>query len=152
MEESEFETLVKADAFLEYAKVFDHYYGTSREWVNRQLQDGKDVVLEIDWQGAQQVRRQHGDTVSVFILPPSPGILEQRLRSRNQDSAEVVARRMREATDEMSHYSEFDFLLVNDELEATLRELRLIVQCGQLRRARQVAKHQDLLKRLLESP
>ena len=150
VDESEFQALVEADAFLEHAKVFDHHYGTSREWVNAQLADGKDVILEIDWQGAEQVRRQHDGIVSVFILPPSPGILEQRLRRRDQDSTEVVARRMREATQEMSHYSEFDFLLINDDLEATLSELRLIVQCGRLRRARQEANHRDLLESLLE--
>ena len=150
--EREFQTLVRAHAFLEYAKVFDHHYGTSRDWVNRQLAEGKDVVLEIDWQGAQQVRHQHEHTVSVFILPPSRQVLEQRLRSRNQDSAVTVTRRMRDATEQMLHYFEFDYLLINDDLHTTLCELRHIVQCGRLRCARQMTRHQEMLARLLESP
>ena len=100
--------------FLEYAEVFGNYYGTSRRWLEQQLDQGTDVILEIDWRGARQVRRLMPHAVSIFILPPSREALLQRLRQRGQDSEEVIARRSREAIEEMSHYDEFDYLVVND--------------------------------------
>ena len=123
-----FRKLVQAGDFLEYAQVFDHYYGTSRSKVLEQLGSGLDVILEIDWQGAQQVRRTMANTVSIFILPPSRQALEQRLISRKQDSEEVVRRRLQEAMTEISHYDEFDYIVVNDDFDSTLKELQAIIK------------------------
>jgi len=116
-----FEKMVAEGAFLEHARVFDNYYGTARSSVEARLQAGVDVILEIDWQGARLVREQ--------FLPPSREALEVRLRGRGQDSDEVIARRMRDAVREMSHYAEFDYLVINDDFEVALGELRAIVIC-----------------------
>lgn len=120
--------------FLEWAKVFDHYYGTSQNWVKQQLEAGTDVLLEIDWQGASQVRRIFPQSVGIFILPPSRSALEQRLRLRQQDSDAVIARRMATAAVEISHYEEFDFLVVNEKFETALQDLHCLVraQCLKL--------------------
>jgi len=123
-----FENLIKAGDFLEYARVFDHYYGTSRSHVRGQLSKGLDVILEIDWQGAQLVRRAMEENVSIFILPPSRIALEHRLRSRKQDSNKVIARRLQEAVTEISHYDEFDYVVVNDDFSTTLDELQAIIK------------------------
>ncbi len=135
--------------FLEYAKVFDNYYGTTQDGIRDQLAQGVDVVLEIDWQGARQVRERVDDTVSIFILPPSQIVLRERLTARGQDSSEVIARRMRDAKAEMSHYHEFDYLVVNDMFEQALEELRdiiLAVRSGQTVQPRQIG---DKLQQLL---
>jgi len=124
VDDATFRELIKAGEFLEYAEVFDHCYGTSRSRVNEQLNKGKDVILEIDWQGAQQVRRTMPENTTIFILPPSREALERRLRNRQQDSEQVIARRLRDAMTEISHYDEFDYVLVNDDFEATINELR----------------------------
>jgi guanylate kinase len=113
--------------FIESATVFDHSYGTSAEAVHRQLEQGNDVILEIDWQGAEQVRRNFKDSTSIFILPPSKQALEQRLRGRGQDNEAVIERRMRDAENEMSHYIEFDYLVINDEFEQALSDLIAII-------------------------
>lgn len=123
-----FRKLIEAGDFLEYAQVFDHYYGTSRSQVMAQLEKGLDVILEIDWQGAQQVRRAMADTVSIFILPPSRNALEERLTSRKQDSAAVIKRRLQDAMTEISHYDEFDYVVVNDDFNTTLREIKEIIK------------------------
>ena len=123
-----FRKLIQAGDFLEYAQVFDHYYGTSRTQVLEQLDKGLDVILEIDWQGAQQVRRAIANTVSIFILPPSRQALEDRLVSRKQDSEEVVKRRLQDAMTEISHYDEFDYVVVNDDFDATLNEMLAIIK------------------------
>lgn len=123
-----FKSLIKEGDFLEYAEVFDHCYGTSRSDVMEQLNKGLDVVLEIDWQGAQQVRRAMADNVSIFILPPSRADLEHRLRSRKQDSDEVIARRLKDAVTEISHYNEFDYVVVNDDFDSTVGELKAIMK------------------------
>ena len=128
--EREFEALIAAGAFLEHAWVFDRYYGTSREAVRTELERGRDVVLDIDWQGARQVREAFGDTVSVFILPPSMDALRSRLVGRGQDAEETIGRRMRAARSEIAHYDEFDHVLVNDHFERTLAALRTIVAGG----------------------
>ena len=128
--EREFETLIAAGAFLEHAWVFDRYYGTSREAVRSKLARGCDVVLDIDWQGARQVREAFGDTVSVFILPPSMDTLRSRLVGRGQDAAETIGSRMRAARSEIAHYDEFDHVVVNDDFERTLAALRTIVAGG----------------------
>jgi len=122
-----FSQLVAAGAFLEHAQVFDNFYGTGREQVQAQLDNGNNVLLEIDWQGARQVRAARPDCVSIFILPPSRPELEARLRNRQTDSDEVIARRLRDAASDMAHYSEFDYTVVNDQFETALAQLRDIV-------------------------
>jgi guanylate kinase len=144
-----FNAMVKADLFLEHARVFDQQYGTSRAAVESQLAQGLDVILEIDWQGASQVRARVCDCVSIFIVPPSRQALEQRLRARAQDSEETIARRMRAAVDEMRHYAEFDYLVVNDDFDQALTALKAIVLASRQRIAAQVERARELLQQLL---
>ncbi|MCG6887435.1 MAG: guanylate kinase [Proteobacteria bacterium] len=144
-----FQNMAAAGAFLEHARVFDNYYGTARANIEQRLAVGVDVILEIDWQGARQVREQFPDTVGVFILPPSRTVLEERLRNRGQDSDATIARRMRDAVQEMSHYMEFEYLVINDDFEAALDELRRIVLAHRLRTPAQAARHAALLDSLL---
>jgi guanylate kinase len=124
----EFDRMVAAGEFLEHATVFGNSYGTSRKAIEDQLRDGRSVVLDIDWQGARAVKKQMPQAVSIFILPPSREALRERLTGRKQDSAEVIDRRMREAISEMSHYNEFDYLVVNDDFAAALADLQAIVR------------------------
>ena len=119
----EFEKLIREDALLEYAEVFDNYYGTSRAQVETHLGNGDHVILEIDWQGAQQVRKRMPEAVSVFILPPSVEELERRLRGRGTDSAEVIERRLRDAMSDMAHWTEFDYVIFNDDLDRAVADL-----------------------------
>jgi guanylate kinase len=123
----EFERLRAAGEFLEHARVFDNFYGTSRAFVGQQLAAGHDVVLEIDWQGAQQVRHAMPQCVSVFILPPSRATLAERLARRATDTAEVIVRRLADAAGDMSHYREFDYVVVNDDFERAVEDLERIV-------------------------
>jgi guanylate kinase len=123
----QFEQLVARGEFLEHARVFDNFYGTARGFVEEQLRQGYDVILEIDWQGAQQVRRAVPRCVSIFVLPPSRRALAERLSRRATDSAETIARRLREATDDMSHYREFDYVILNDDFAQAVSDLRRIV-------------------------
>jgi guanylate kinase len=145
-----FAALIEADQFLEHARVFDHQYGTTRAAVEAQLAQGLDVILEIDWQGAAQVRARMPECVSIFILPPSRKVLEERLRSRAQDSDEIIARRMRAAVAEMRHYAEFDYLVINDDFERALDALKAIVLASRQRLALQVARERERLRRLLD--
>ena len=126
--EREFEAMTRAGAFLEYARVFDRCYGTSWEAVRTVLARGRDVVLDIDWQGARQVRDAFAGTVSVFILPPTVGALRSRLVERGQDSDEAIERRMRDARSELEHYDEFDHIVVNDDFDRALDTLRGILR------------------------
>lgn len=144
-----FETMVSGGAFVEYARVFENAYGTAESALRQVLQSGDDLLLEIDWQGARQVRERVPEAVSVFILPPTLAVLEQRLRGRGQDSGTVIAGRMARARDELSHYPEYDYLVVNDRFDTALAQLRVIVAAERLRQPRQVAAHGDLLKVLL---
>ena len=146
-----FEAMVTQGDFLEHARVFDHYYGTSRTAVESRLAAGSDVILEIDWQGARRVRELLPGTQSIFILPPSLGALEQRLTTRGQDDAAVIARRMRDAVSEMSHYDEYDYLVINDDFQQALADLQLILQGrgGHLAQAEQARAHAGLLAELL---
>ena len=123
----QFEQLIAQGQFLEHARVFDHFYGTSRAFVEEQLRQGHDVLLEIDWKGAQQVRAALPECLSIFILPPSRRALAERLAKRATDAAEVIARRLRDATADMSHYGEFDYVIVNDDFAQALADLRRIV-------------------------
>lgn len=133
-----FEEMVKKDELLEHATVFDHHYGTPKRYVEEHLAQGQDVLFDIDWQGTRQLSRvSRGDLVSVFILPPSVAELERRLRTRAQDAEGVVARRMQKAADEISHWQEYDYVLVNDDLEATIHHVRCILDAERLKRARQ---------------
>ncbi len=145
----QFTDLVRQGAFLENAQVFDNYYGTSEVGIRNQLNRGDDVVLEIDWQGAHQVRERMPNTVSIFILPPTPEALWQRLSGRGQDSIEVVERRMRDARDEMSHYGEYDFIIVNDDFNQALEELRSVILGQRFRQSVQRERLQHQLAALL---
>lgn len=144
-----FKTLIEQNAFLEHAQVFDNFYGTSQVWVEQELLAGRDVILEIDWQGAQQIRQQMPDMVSVFILPPSREELLKRLTGRGTDSEEIIARRMQDAESEMSHFGEFDYLVINDDFVLALQELRAIVIARRQRTAAQSLIQQELLQNLL---
>jgi guanylate kinase len=147
--EAAFEEMLERAEFLEHARVFGNLYGTSQRWVEDQLARGIDVILEIDWQGAAQVRRLLPDTCSIFILPPSRLTLLQRLTARGQDDAAIIDARMAEAVEEMSHYVESDFLVVNDDFEQALAQLQAIVACQRLATSRQQQRLTDLLEDLL---
>ncbi|UTA47988.1 guanylate kinase [Simiduia sp. 21SJ11W-1] len=144
-----FKTMLAEAAFLEHAQVFTNYYGTSKHWVEEQLAAGTDVILEIDWQGAAQVRRLIPDTIGLFILPPSREALHQRLTGRGQDSAEVIDARMKEAINEMTHYVEADYLIINDDFDAALAEFKALVVSQRLAQSRQSQRHRRLLADLL---
>ena len=144
-----FEQLVAEGVFIEHARVFDNYYGTSEQAVRDQLAAGQDVVVEIDWQGAQQVRRRFPGAVSIFIVPPSIEALRERLSGRSQDSEEIIERRMRDARAELSHYPEYDYLVVNDVFEEALQQLGCIVIGERLRMARQTLRYETALKGML---
>jgi guanylate kinase len=141
-----FERMLKADAFLENAEIYGNLYGTSREGINLAFEQGLDVLLEIDWQGAQQVRRLI-TAVGIFILPPSLDALKARLTNRGQDSAAVIARRMAKAEDEIAHAVEYDYVIINKDFDRAVRDLLSVVRAERLRISRQIARHGDLLKR-----
>ena len=145
----QFERCANSGEFLEYAKVFDYFYGTSQSAVENQLAKGQDVILEIDWQGARLVRHRMPQCQSIFILPPSLAELEQRLSKRGQDSVEVIQRRMCDAFNEMSHYGEFDYLVINDNFDQALVDLRCIVFGQRLRTQFQQNRHSQLITSLL---
>lgn len=123
----EFEALIERKAFYEYAKVFDNYYGTSREIVEQWLDEGKDVFLDIDWQGARQISEQTPGAKGIFIIPPSLEELENRLRKRGTDAEEVIVKRMNKAVSEISHYNEYDYVIINDDFEQSVLSLRSII-------------------------
>ena len=145
----EFEAMVARGDFFEHALVHGDYKGTARQSVEPQLAAGKDVLLEIDWQGARQVREKMPDCVSVFILPPSRDALQTRMRNRGQDSEETIARRLAAAREEMSHYDEFDYVIVNENFDAAAAELRSIFVAHRLRRPLQARRHAGLIRDLL---
>jgi len=145
-----FERLIADNAFLEHAEVFGNLYGTSRNAVEPLLAQGRDVLLEIDWQGARQVRKVMPDSVSIFILPPSREELERRLRTRAADSAVTIARRLAESREEIAHVDDFDYLVVNDEFADALNDLRSIVTTRRLRREAQARRHAALIADLLK--
>ena len=144
-----FEAMVEAGDFFEYAKVHGDWKGTARQSVDPQLAAGRDVLLEIDWQGARQVRSRIPDAVSVFILPPSRTALEERMRKRGQDSEEVIARRLAAARDEMSHYGEFDYVIINEIFDTAVAEMCSIFTASRLRKDAQVARHARMISALL---
>jgi len=144
-----FKAMVAGEAFLEHAQVFDNFYGTARSSALERLEQGRDVVLEIDWQGARQVRAAMPEAVSIFVLPPSREALRSRLTGRGQDGEAVIERRMRDAVAEMSHYDEFDYLVINDDFDTALADLQAIIAARRLRRPVQAARHQGLIADLL---
>lgn len=148
---AEFSAMRERGDFLEWAEVHGNFYGTSRTWLAAQMQAGRDVLLEIDWQGAQQVRKQFPQAVGIFILPPSLQALEQRLRGRGTDSEEVIARRLSAAVDEMRHVDEFDFAIINKDLDVASNDLLVAVQASRLRFARQKARHPEVFSQICDS-
>jgi guanylate kinase len=142
-----FERMLEAGEFLESAVIYGNRYGTSQKWIERERAQGHDVVLEIDWQGAQQVRRLMREVVSVFILPPSPEVLEARLRGRGQDSEEIVARRLAAAREEIGHVSEYEYVIINDEFNRAAQDLRSIIRAERLKLPRQLARNVNLVNR-----
>lgn len=149
VDQNAFKDMISADAFLEHAKVFDNFYGTSRAWVESELAAGRDVILEIDWQGAQQVRKLMPESVSLFIAPPSIEALRERLQGRGQDDQAIIDRRMADARSEMSHYAEYDYLIVNDDFDNSLEELRAVVIARRHRLEAQQERHKVMLAALL---
>lgn len=145
----EFKALIEKDEFYEWAEVFGNYYGTSKSAIQAQLEKGIDVFLDIDWQGAQQMRKLVDDIKTIFILPPSRAELESRLNKRGQDSAEVIANRMAQAQSEMSHYNEYDFVLINDDFEQTLSDFEHIVLAHRQQLSNQQSKFDNLITELL---
>jgi guanylate kinase len=149
-DQAAFNQRLEAGDFLEFAEVFGNFYGTSQKFVDDQLKADADVVLEIDWQGARQVKRLMPDTCAIFVLPPSAGALRERLSRRGQDDAETIERRMAAAVSEMSHYVEADYLVINDVFEDALGELRAIVRTQRLLTAKQARRHAGQLSALLQ--
>lgn len=145
----QFESMLAESAFLEHAQVFNNLYGTSRHWVEETLNKGMDVILEIDWQGARQVREQLPDTVSLFILPPSLAALRERLTGRGQDDPQVIEARMSEAISEISHYRDADYLIINDDFTRALVQFQALVASQHLRRYRQEQIYAEMLTELL---
>jgi guanylate kinase len=144
-----FQQLIQQGDFLEYATIFDHLYGTSKRWVEETLKTGTDVILEIDWQGHQQIKRLFSSTVSIFVLPPSLEDLRERLTSRDLDHPDVIAKRLADAEETLSHVREFDYIVLNDHFEQALRDLIVIIKAERLRKDRQLVKHATLLATLL---
>ena len=142
----EFEALIARNAFFEYAKVFDNYYGTSREIVEEWLAQGKDMLFDIDWQGARLIKEQMPAAIKIFILPPSLTELEQRLIKRGQDSREVISKRMAQAMSEISHYDEYDYVIINDNFDDSLIKLRSIILSERVRLEAIKERHGDLLE------
>ena len=149
IDENEFKNLINKNRFLEYAKVFDNYYGTSRDWVEEQLALGKNIILEIDWQGAQQVKSQLRNSVSIFILPPDYKALRERLLGRQNDELDTIERRMKAAREEISHYKDFDYIVINDDFERALAEIKTIITATNLGSCRQSAFYADFVSQIM---
>ncbi|MCQ2030860.1 guanylate kinase [Stutzerimonas zhaodongensis] len=145
----EFLQRLEHNEFLEHAEVFGNLYGTSQRWVEQTLEEGYDLILEIDWQGAQQVRRLMPQAKFIFILPPTQEALRQRLTNRGQDSDEVIEKRMQEAVSEMTHFVEYDYLVINDDFAHALIDLQAIFRANQLLQTSQQQRFQHLLEQLL---
>lgn len=145
---AEFAELRERGDFLEWAEVHGNFYGTSRNWIEGKLQLGKDILLEIDWQGAQQIRQQFPDAVGIFILPPSIAALESRLRTRGQDDSSVITQRLLAAGGEMAHASEFQYVIINQDFALALEEMSAIVTASRLRFPAQFARHANLFVQL----
>ncbi|MDF7667604.1 guanylate kinase [Orbaceae bacterium ESL0727] len=149
VDNNQFESLINNDSFVEYAHVFDHYYGTSKTEIDQSLQNGMNVFLDIDWQGAEQVKQKIPHAKTIFILPPSLAELEKRLIKRGQDSAQVIAKRMQKARAEIAHYTHYDYLIINDDFDTSLQSLTAIIMVASLENEKQTEKYRDLLNELL---
>ena len=149
IDENEFKNLIKQNRFLEYATVFDHHYGTSRDWVEKELASGKNIILEIDWQGAQQINSQLRNSVGIFILPPDYHTLRERLLGRQNDDQETINRRMDAAREEISHYKEFDYIVINDDFEQALTEIKTIITATNLGSCRQSAFYSAFVDQIM---
>lgn len=149
IDQDQFAHMLDENAFLEHAEVFGNLYGTSKQSVADQLKAGHDVILEIDWQGAEQMRRQAPDAVSLFILPPSKEVLRERLVGRGQDSDDVIQGRMAQAAEQISHHVEFDYLIINDDFNVALDELKAVVASHRLCHNKQAERFQSLITSLL---
>jgi guanylate kinase len=145
----EFKALIDKNDFLEHAEVFGNFYGTSRSTLQQVLDRGDDLILEIDWQGARQVRELMPEARSIFILPPNLEALRQRLDGRGQDSAEIIAGRMKEAVSEMQHYDEYEYVIINDDFDVALEELKAVFRSNRLLLSKQQERHGALLKQLI---
>jgi guanylate kinase len=146
---NEFKDLIEADEFYEHAEVFGNHYGTSKSSIGEQLAKGIDVILEIDWQGARQIKEQLPNSLSIFILPPSRKELESRLQGRGQDNDEIIKGRMNEAINEMSHYDEYDYMVINDDFSEAIVEIKAVIQAERQKLSVQSQKHAQLLCNLL---
>ncbi len=146
--QDEFKRRLEAGDFLESAEVYGNHYGTSHSWVVSQLEQGHDILLEIDWQGAQQVRKLLPQAITIFILPPSLQALRERLSGRGQDSQNIIDTRMKTARDEVSHAPEFDYVIINDDFYAALQDLAAVTRAERLRAAVQLRRQQDLISQL----
>jgi guanylate kinase len=149
--ENEFKQMIANNDFLEYAKVFDQYYGTSRHWVEQQLKNGIDVILEIDWQGAQQIKKQMPNSISIFILPPSKEELRHRLETRNLDDKNTIMKRLAAANKEIANCFDFDYIVINDKFDIALVDLRSIIRSQRLRKEVQIIKYNNLLAELTKN-
>lgn len=149
VDEARFHAMAETSDFLEYARVFGNYYGTSETWVKERLKQGIDILLEIDWQGAEQVRRLMPEAIGIFILPPSLETLEERLRKRGTDSEETIVQRLSEAQQEMSHYGEADYLIFNDDFDRALEELRAVILASRVETEGQSQRQADAIRLLL---
>lgn len=141
--------MIGRNDFLEWAEVHGNYYGTSGRWIEQEMAAGRDVLLEIDWQGAQQVRKVFPQAIGIFVLPPSMEVLKSRLSGRGTDSADVIARRIAAARDEMRHVEEFDYVIINDDLQQASRDLQSIVSASRLRNGNQRQRHASLFASLI---
>ena len=149
VERNTFEKMLENGEFIESAEIYGNLYGSSKKWINETINSGKDVLLEIDGKGAQQVRKIFSNVVSIFILPPSLEVLENRLNNRNQDSKEVIAKRMDSARNEISHVNEYDYVIINDNIDKAIQELVSIVQSERLRMSMQIVRYRNLVTQFL---
>lgn len=147
-----FEQKLEQGEFLESAELYGNLYGTSQKWINETIESGHDILLEIDSQGAQQVRRNFPQAVGIFVLPPSLAVLETRLRQRGQDSAEAIARRLAAAREEIGHVGEYDYVIINEKLDNALQDLSCVIQAERLRMRSQLVRHHDLITQLGRTP
>ncbi|WP_343192484.1 guanylate kinase [Buchnera aphidicola (Taiwanaphis decaspermi)] len=146
-----FKEMIDNDDFLEYAKVFNNYYGTSKKNINRFISNGINVLLDIDWQGARQIKKKTNNSKSIFILPPSIKELYTRLKNRSQDSDDVINKRMSKAISEINHYSDYDYLIINDNIKIAIDNLKSIIVSSKLKTQYQKYNHNQLLKNLLNN-
>ena len=142
----EFNHMIKHGDFLEHATIFDNLYGTSKKWVEETLSKSIDVILEIDWQGHQQIKKLFPHCISIFILPPSLEVLSDRLNKRNQDTPNIIKKRLADAKETVSHINEFDYAVINDDFMSALHDLKIIIEAGRLQQQRQSARHKKLLR------